>query len=175
MSTHKRALVTQEDAQCSICNSGDYEDEDLIVFCGNCNIPVHQSCYGIDQLPEGDWLCYQCDLFGFKRGLMVQCMLCPKKGGALKPTNIFSSHEHFQRYNQPSSKSNYKKSSSSKKLRNSESLFEMNGEFVGKQDFQMREDKPLSLTQILTREAAFQHQSRQAAELGEEHIDLIFE
>ncbi len=41
MNSHKRALVTQEDAQCSICNNGDYEDEDLIVFCGNCNIPVH--------------------------------------------------------------------------------------------------------------------------------------
>lgn len=29
------------DAKCIICNSGDYEEEDLIVFCDNCNIPVH--------------------------------------------------------------------------------------------------------------------------------------
>ena len=41
LSAHKRGLVVQEDAQCAICNNGDYEDEDLIVFCGDCNIPVH--------------------------------------------------------------------------------------------------------------------------------------
>lgn len=41
LSAHKRGLVVQEDAQCAICNNGDYEDEDLIVFCGVCNIPVH--------------------------------------------------------------------------------------------------------------------------------------
>lgn len=62
----------------------------MIVFCGSCNIPVHQSCYGIEQLPEGDWICYNCDIFGFKRGLLVQCSVCPKKGGVMKPTNIFA-------------------------------------------------------------------------------------
>ena len=29
------------DAKCIICNSGDYEDEDKIVFCESCNVPVH--------------------------------------------------------------------------------------------------------------------------------------
>jgi hypothetical protein len=62
-------------------------------------MPVHQSCYGIEQLPEGDWLCYNCEIFGFKRGLMVNCMLCPKKGGAMKPTNIFTSIENYRKYN----------------------------------------------------------------------------
>jgi len=52
-------------------------------------MPVHQSCYGIDHIPEGDWVCYNCEIFGFKRGLMVGCLLCPKRGGAMKPTNIF--------------------------------------------------------------------------------------
>lgn len=85
-----RVIGAQEDAQCVICNSGDYEDEDMIVFCGLCNIPVHQSCYGIDHLPEEDWICYNCQVFGLKRGLMINCVLCPKKGGAMKPTNILT-------------------------------------------------------------------------------------
>lgn len=33
----------EEDAKCSICGSGDYEENDLIVFCGFCGIAVHQS------------------------------------------------------------------------------------------------------------------------------------
>lgn len=69
----------------------------MIVFCGNCNIPVHQSCYGIEQLPEEDWICYNCLIFGLKRGLMVNCLLCPKKGGAMKPTNIFTTNHSFLR------------------------------------------------------------------------------
>lgn len=69
LSAHKRGLVVQEDAQCAICNNGDYEDEDLIVFCGNCNIPVHQKCYGIDEIPEVDWICNNCLAFNLKRGL----------------------------------------------------------------------------------------------------------
>jgi len=60
----------------------------MIVFCGLCNVPVHQSCYGIEQLPDEDWICYNCLIFGLKRGLMISCVLCPKKGGAMKPTNI---------------------------------------------------------------------------------------
>lgn len=82
----------------------------MIVFCGNCNVPVHQSCYGIEQLPEGDWVCYNCDLFGMKRGLMVKCLFCPKRGGAMKPTNIFSSAENFKRFNPSSNSHNPKKS-----------------------------------------------------------------
>lgn len=77
-----------------VCNSGDYEDEDMIVFCGLCNLPVHQSCYGIEQLPEEDWICYNCMTFGLKRGILISCAMCPKKGGAMKPTNIYSPN-HF--------------------------------------------------------------------------------
>lgn len=84
---------------------------------------------------------------------MIQCMFCPKKGGALKPTNIFSTHEHYTKFNSSSMKgSNYKKSSSSKKLKNSESMFDKTGELMGKHDFAMREDKSLSLAVILKRE-----------------------
>ena len=33
-----------------------------------------------------------------RRGIMVKCILCPKKGGAMKPTSIFRTHEHYMRY-----------------------------------------------------------------------------
>ena len=26
---------------------------------------------------------------------MVKCFLCPKRGGAMKPTNVFRSHEKY--------------------------------------------------------------------------------
>lgn len=31
-----------EDIPCCICNDGDYDDNNLIVFCDGCNLPVHQ-------------------------------------------------------------------------------------------------------------------------------------
>lgn len=104
LSAHKRGLVVQEDAQCAICNNGDYEDEDLIVFCGNCNIPVHQKCYGIDEIPDSDWICNNCWAFNNKRGIQVKCILCPKRGGAMKPTSIFTTNEHFMRYHNAAAK-----------------------------------------------------------------------
>lgn len=29
---------------------------------------------------------------------MMKCILCPKRGGAMKPTNIFRTYEHFMHY-----------------------------------------------------------------------------
>jgi hypothetical protein len=29
----------------------------------------------------------------------VQCLLCPKRGGAMKPTNIFSTVDNYKKYN----------------------------------------------------------------------------
>lgn len=40
-----------------------------------------QACYGILKVPEGSWLCRTCAL-----GVRPKCLLCPKKGGAMKPT-----------------------------------------------------------------------------------------
>lgn len=65
----------EEDAKCSICGSGDYEENDLIVFCGFCGIAVHQGCYGVEEIPDGEWFCISCYAFGKKKGRNLKCML----------------------------------------------------------------------------------------------------
>nr|XP_009921746.1 PREDICTED: protein Jade-2-like [Haliaeetus albicilla] len=42
---------------------------------------VKKACYGILKVPIGSWLCRTCAL-----GVQPKCLLCPKRGGALKPT-----------------------------------------------------------------------------------------
>lgn len=58
-------------------------------------MPVHQSCFGIDIIPENDWMCNNCATYRLQKGLMIKCILCPKRGGAMKPTNIFASYQKF--------------------------------------------------------------------------------
>ncbi|KAM9432187.1 protein Jade-1-like isoform 3-T6 [Salvelinus alpinus] len=70
-----------EDVVCDVCRSPDGEDNNEMVFCDKCNVCVHQACYGILKVPKGSWLCRTCDL-----GILPKCQLCPKKGGAMKPT-----------------------------------------------------------------------------------------
>lgn len=43
-------------------------------------------CYGLLKVPEGDWVCELCAVFGKEGGKQVPCALCPKRGGSLKPT-----------------------------------------------------------------------------------------
>ncbi len=76
-----------DDVVCLICNDGDYEDNDLIVYCSSCHMTVHQNCYGIIDLPEGDWVCHPCRAFEDK-SRDVECLLCPVRGGAMKPSTI---------------------------------------------------------------------------------------
>lgn len=90
---------------CDVCQSPNGEDGNEMVFCDHCNICVHQACYGIIEIPEGDWLCSPCKdmqckysccscfcfpqlkLFivsGSKKKAV--CVFCCNVGGALKPT-----------------------------------------------------------------------------------------
>lgn len=77
-----------DDIVCYICNDGDYEDNDLIVYCSLCQMTVHQNCYDIVDIPEEDWICYNCMCFGCEEGKMVECCLCPVVGGAMKPSTL---------------------------------------------------------------------------------------
>ncbi|XP_056586704.1 protein Jade-1 [Triplophysa dalaica] len=85
----QRAIETEEglgieydeDVVCDVCRSPEGEDGNEMVFCDKCNVCVHQACYGILKVPQGNWRCRTCAL-----GVQPKCLLCPKRRGALKPT-----------------------------------------------------------------------------------------
>ncbi|KAF4991892.1 hypothetical protein FGRMN_7540 [Fusarium graminum] len=56
----------EPDSKCAICDD------------------VHQECYGVPFIPEGQWLCRKCLLCG--RGVPT-CIFCPNTDGAFKQTN----------------------------------------------------------------------------------------
>jgi NuA3 HAT complex component NTO1 len=74
----------EQDSKCSICDDGDCENANAIVFCDGCDLAVHQECYGVPYIPDGQWLCRKCLLLG--RGTPT-CIFCPNTEGAFKQTN----------------------------------------------------------------------------------------
>ena len=45
-----------------MCNRPYSYEGDELVFCSRCEAPVHQHCYGIAVIPDGDWFCETCEV-----------------------------------------------------------------------------------------------------------------
>jgi hypothetical protein len=97
----------EADALCAVCGGGESEEPNEIVFCERCEVAVHQDCYGVVDVPEGDWLCWPCHVAeaneiatgrppsrpprwlreagdGALYDPRPPCCLCPVKRGALR-------------------------------------------------------------------------------------------
>lgn len=49
-----------DEITCAICSGAESEKPNEIIFCDNCDLSVHQACYNVPVIPEGDWLCRDC-------------------------------------------------------------------------------------------------------------------
>ena len=78
-----------EDQPCQACGDEDYSDDNLIVYCARCNVCVHRRCYGLKDVPDGNWVCELCLQFG-PAGRFMRCAFCQRVGGCMLPTNLDS-------------------------------------------------------------------------------------
>lgn len=47
--------IDEEDDVCACCLDGNVYDDNEILLCDKCDVPVHQTCYGITAVPDDDW------------------------------------------------------------------------------------------------------------------------
>ncbi|KAL9173307.1 hypothetical protein ABFS82_03G105000 [Erythranthe guttata] len=74
----------------SVCHYCSYADTgnplNLLIKCSSCGMVVHQRCYGVQEDVDGSWMCSWCKRKNVSDLIPeTPCLLCPKKGGALKP------------------------------------------------------------------------------------------
>ncbi|KAI7819272.1 PHD-zinc-finger like domain-containing protein [Gamsiella multidivaricata] len=85
---------TPDETDCLICGSGKSFIKNQILFCDGpgCDIPVHQNCYGVAVVPEGNWYCQRCeDRIPVSN---TPCCCCPQRTGAFKRTTVPNQYIH---------------------------------------------------------------------------------
>lgn len=56
----KSAPSQADEIVCAMCLKPHSQDPNQIILCDMCDFAVHQECYGVPDIPEGDWLCRSC-------------------------------------------------------------------------------------------------------------------
>ena len=72
-----------------ICQEGECSDDNEIIFCSTCWIPIHQFCYGSeiqDWIPEGEWNWQRCQYWLDQKihATKIKCAYCVNLKGAMK-------------------------------------------------------------------------------------------
>lgn len=75
------------DQPCAVCGVAECDNSNAIVFCDGCDVAVHQECYGVVFIPEGQWLCRRCMI---SKNRKINCLFCPSHTGAFKQTDTGS-------------------------------------------------------------------------------------
>jgi hypothetical protein len=77
--------LDEDDSICMVCFDGASPEDNQIVFCDGCQVAVHQACYGLRDVPEGDFFCERCAALhedpALNTHLNVVCALCPELHG----------------------------------------------------------------------------------------------
>jgi hypothetical protein len=60
-----------DDEVCDVCMGGQSCDGDELVCCEGCHTWVHQQCYGVDSVPDGDWCVHVLSTLS-----SLSCVLC---------------------------------------------------------------------------------------------------
>lgn len=79
---------------CCVCADDNGWTDNPLIYCDgeNCEVAVHQGCYGIQEVPDGEWFCAKCTnatlmMPGSINEATYCCQLCPFDYGALKKTD----------------------------------------------------------------------------------------
>lgn len=72
-----------DDDSCAVCQEPEGFEDNPIVFCDGCNVGCHKECYGLSELPAGDWYCDRCKQ---SRSRQPSCPACPSREGVFKRT-----------------------------------------------------------------------------------------
>ena len=82
LADRKRRDTAERRLQCDICAEEEQQEDNSLLACIGCRLPVHQKCYGVPNIRE-NWVCRKCLCLG---SAVPKCEFCPNTGGAYKQT-----------------------------------------------------------------------------------------